>query len=99
MRWQFKVSLLFLVLSQLVFFGLAAYHMDSRVYYPDGDPYASPSMGYSWIWYHFENWIISLTLSLAAVAVFIWGIIAEIRRLGWKLSDFIKIEIVEEEEN
>jgi hypothetical protein len=99
MRWQFKVSLLFLVVSQVVFFVLAAYHMDRVVYYPEGDLGASPSVGYSWIWYHSESWMISLVLIVAALAAFVWGMIAEIRQTGWKLSDYIKIEIVEEEEN
>ena len=86
MRWHARaVSLFLLVLSQTVFLGLAAYYTDTRVYYPDGDPNASPTMGYSWIWYHFENWIISLTLSLAAVAVFIFGIMKE-KRPDWKDS-------------
>ena len=94
MRWQYKVSLFLMVLSQTVFLGLAAYHTDNRVYYPNDDPLATPSVGYSWIWYHPEQWVISLTLNIAAVAVFISGIIKE-KRPDWKLSNFIKIEIVE----
>ena len=96
MRWQYKVSLFLMVLSQTVFLGLAAYHTDNRLYYPNDDPLATPSAGYSWIWYHPEQWIISLTLNIAAVATFMYGIIKE---KNWKLSDFIKIEIVETEED
>ena len=55
MRWQYKVSLFLLVLSQVVFFGLAAYHTDDQIYYPDGNLEATPTRGYSWIWYHPEQ--------------------------------------------
>jgi len=34
-------------------------------------------------------------LILAGVAVFVSGLLVEIRKSGWKLSDYIKIEIVE----
>ena len=96
MRWQFMLSLLFLLLSQVVFLGLAAYYTEIRNVYPGGDITVSPSVGYSWIWYHLESWIISLVLSIVALAMFVWGMIAEIRQSGWKLSNQTKIK---EEEN
>ena len=72
--------------------GFAAYHTYTRLYYPDGNPDASPTVGYSWIWHHFEQLIISLLLNIIEVVFFIVGLIKE-KRPDWKLSDFIKIEI------
>ncbi len=74
--------------------GLAAYYTDNQLYYPDDNVEATPTVGYSWIWYHYEQWIISLILVLIGVGFFIFGVIKE-KRPGWKLSDFIKIEIIE----
>ena len=85
-------------MNWVVFFGLAAYHTDNKLYYPNDDPGATPTVGYSWIWHHFEHWVTSLVLNLVGVAVFISGTIREIRQSGWKLSDFIKIEVIETEE-
>ena len=82
MRWQYKVCLFLLVLSQVVFFGLAAYHTDDQIYYPDGNLEATPTRGYSWIWYHPEHWLISLFLVLAAVVFFVFGLGVEIRKSG-----------------
>ena len=84
MSCLYKVSLLLLVLSQVVFFGLAAYHTDDQFYYPDGNLEATPTKGYSWIWYHPEQWIISLVLAVAAVAFFVFGLVMEVRESGWK---------------
>jgi hypothetical protein len=78
MRWQYKVSLFLLLLSQVVFFGLAAYHLDDQLYYPDGNIEATPTRGYSWIWYHPEQWLISLVLVGAAVGFFVYGLGMEI---------------------
>jgi len=97
MRWQYKVSLFLMVLSQTVFFGLAAFNIQTQPYYIEGTPEATREIGYSWIWYHFEQWVISLVLNIAGVVVFISGIINE-KRPGWKLSDYIKMEIAEIEE-
>ena len=87
MRWQYKVSLFLMLLSQTVFLGLAAYYIDNQF------------AGYTWIWYHPEQWTFSLTIGLFGLAFFVYGIIAEIRESGWKLSDNIKIEILETEED
>ena len=84
MKWQYKVSLFLLVLSQVVFFGLAAYYTDDQLYYPDGDLGATPTRGYSWIWYHPEQWLMSLVLVVAAVAFFVYGAGLDIRESGWK---------------
>ena len=84
MRWQYKVSLLLLVLSQVVFFGLATYNMDDQLYYPDGDLEATPTRGYSWIWYHPEQWLVSLVLVVAAVAFFVIGVGVDFRESGWR---------------
>ena len=84
MRWQYKVCLFLLVLSQVVFFGVAAYYTDDQIYYPDGDLEAAPTRGYSWIWYHPEQWLISLVLVGVAVAFFVIGLGAEIRESGWR---------------
>ncbi len=94
MIWQYKVSLFLMLLSQTVFLGLAAYYTDNQPFYPDGNLEAASTRGYSWIWYHFEHWGISLVLNLAGVVVFISGVLKE-KNPDWKLSDFIKIEIVE----
>ena len=80
--WQYKVSLFLLVLSQVVFLGLAAYHTDDQIYYPDGNLEATPTRGYSWIWYHPEQWLTSLVLVFAGVAFFVYGLGVEIRKSG-----------------
>ena len=97
MRWQYKVSLFLMVLSQTVFLGLAAYHIQSQPYYSNDNPEVTRVVGYSWIWHHFEQWTISLILNIIGVIFFIVGSIKE-KRPDWKLSDFIKIKIVEPEE-
>ena len=84
MKWQYKVSLFLLVLSQVVFFGVVAYYTDDQFYYPDGNMEAPPTRGYSWIWYHAEQWIVSLVLAVAAVAFFVIGFGVEIRESSWR---------------
>jgi len=75
MRSQYKVSLFLMLLSQTVFLGLAAYYID--------DQYS----GYTWIWYHPEQWTFSLTIGLFGLAVFVYGIMAEFRESRLKLSE------------
>lgn len=98
MRWQFKVSLFLSVLAWTMFLGFAAYNTDNSLRYPSGDLEVTPIVGYSWIWYHPEQWMISLFLNLFAVVMFIYGVVAGIKQSGWNFSDFIKIEIIEETE-
>lgn len=52
--------------------------------------------GYSWIWYHQSQWIISLVLNLVALGLFLLGLLSDIKS-DWSLSKFIKIEIIESE--
>jgi hypothetical protein len=82
MRWQYKLSILLLLLSQIVFLGFALYHTDKELYIPYDRPEAPPSKGYSWIWYHIEDWSWSLVLALVALAFFVYGVIAD-----WKTPD------------
>lgn len=83
MRWQFKVCLLLLLLSWIVFLGLAAY--DTKI-------------GYSWIWYRIEYWSVSLVMSFIGLIFGLYGFGIDLKDSGWKLSDIIKIEIVEIED-
>lgn len=99
MRWQYKYSFILFMLSYTLFFALALYNTDSGAYYPNGDLEMTPTWGYSWIWYHPEQWIFSLILDLAALAVFVHGLIKDIRDSSWRISDYIKIQIVEETED
>ena len=80
MRWQFKVCLFLLILGWIVFLSLAAYDITN---------------GYSAIWYHFDYWSVSLVVSFVGACFGIFGLIFDIKESGWKLSDFVKIEIVE----
>lgn len=82
MKWQYKVSLFLLVLSQVIFFVLAAYHTDNQLYYPDDNLEPYPTRGYSWIWYHPEHWLLCLVLGIAGLGFFIFGIIDDIRKTG-----------------
>jgi hypothetical protein len=84
MRWQFKVCLFFLLLGWTVFLGLAAY---------------DTSMGVSAIWYRFEYWSVSLVLSFVGAFFGLYGLGLDISDSGWKFSDFIKIEVVNEDED
>jgi hypothetical protein len=83
MRWQYKVCLFLLLLGWTAFLGLAAYDTNT---------------GYSGIWYHFEHWSVSLVLSVVAAVFGLFGLGVDIRESGWKLSDFIKIEVTWEDE-
>ncbi|MEJ2242496.1 MAG: hypothetical protein P8Y18_10200, partial [Candidatus Bathyarchaeota archaeon] len=53
---------------------------------------------HSTIWYHTESWL-SLGLSYIALFFGLLGIISDKKGSRWKLSDFIKIEIVEDQQN
>jgi hypothetical protein len=90
--------LFLLVLSWTVFLGFAVYYTDDGLYYPEGDVDASPSVGYSWIWYHLESWVISLVIDLGALVMLVYGLVLDIVDSNWKLSDYVKIEIAEEDE-
>jgi hypothetical protein len=98
MRWQYKVSLFLLVLSQVVFFALAAYNIETRVDYPRVGPEESRTVGYSWIWYHPEQWSISLVISLTSLVVCVNGLLVDLKESGWSLSNFLNIEFEETEE-
>ena len=80
MKWQYKVSLFFLVLSQLVFFIFAAYHTDNLIYFPEDSSVEMPTRGYSWIWYHPEHWFISLILALIAIAFFLYAAVLDLKK-------------------
>jgi len=80
MKWQYKISILLVLLSQTIFFSLAVFHMDSELYYPGGNLDAQPSQGYSWIWYHFEHWIICLILDIVAIVFFLDGLIGDFKK-------------------
>lgn len=98
MRWQYLVGLFLVFLASFVFFVLVLFHTDNVAYYPSGDFDAKPTIGYSWIWYHFEHWGICLVLTYSSLVFFLHGLILDLRESGWKLSNYIKIEIVEDEE-
>lgn len=83
MKWQYKVSLFLLFLSQVSFFGLAAYYTDSQLYYPDDNLDLTPSRGYSWIWYHPESWLICLVLVIAGLGFFVFGLVLDFKEAGW----------------
>lgn len=78
----------------MFFLVLAAYYTDSQSYHPGGK-IESSLIVYSGVGYHFEHWSISLVLSFVAAVFGLFGLGVEIRESGWKLSDFIKIEIIE----
>ena len=59
MNAAYKISLFLFILSQLSFFLMAFYRTDAN--------------GVSWIFYHPEEWIISLYLSVFALASFLAG--------------------------
>ena len=87
MKWQYKVSLLFLILSQTVFLTLAAYHTDNEPYYPGGQPDTKPTIGYSWIWYHLEHWIISWVLVLISLTFCVHGLLTDFMQSKNKQDD------------
>lgn len=74
MRWEYKVSLFLLLLSQVIFLGLAAYHTQGLL---------SGEGTYSWIWYHPEHWFFSLSLSVIALLLFVYAAITDIKP-DWK---------------
>jgi hypothetical protein len=84
MRWQFKVCLFLLLLGWTVFLGLAAY---------------DTNMNISGIWYRFDYWSTSLVLSFVGAVFGLYGLGLDIKDSGWKFSDFIRIEIEDEDEN
>ena len=94
MKWHYKVCLFLLLVSWTLFLVLAAYHTDNQAYHPWGK-IESSSIIYSGIWYHFEHWSISVVLSFVAAVFGVFGLVLDIRESGWKFSDFIKIEIIE----
>jgi len=78
MRWQYKVSFFLLLSSQTIFFCLAAYFTENRVYYNEATGiYTS---GYSWIWYHPEYWTWVLPLSVLGLLFFIYSLIIGLRK-------------------
>ena len=94
MRWQYKVCLFLLLVSWTVFLVLAGIDTGSQAY-----KHESSIIVYSRIWYHFEHWSISLVLSFVAAVLGLFGLGAEIRESGWRLSDLITFEIVDYDEN
>jgi hypothetical protein len=77
MRWQYKVSFLLLLLSQTAFLGLAAYFTDNQVYYSNNDSTAVSTIGYSWIWYHPQEWTWVLPLAVLALVFFLFGLVRD----------------------
>ena len=77
MKWYYKASFFLLLLSQTFFLALAAYHTDNELYYPDGNLNVTPTVGYSWIWYHLDQWIISLFLGGLSLIVVVFGLMTE----------------------
>lgn len=76
MKWQYKLSFFLLLLSQTSFFILAALHTD---FYPNNDAMGAQSIvGYSWILYHFEHWVISFGLAFGALLALLYGFLLEI---------------------
>lgn len=98
MRWHYKVCLFLMLVSWTAFLVLASYYTDNRAYHPLGN-IESSLIVYSGIWYHFEHWSISLVLSFIAAVFCGFGLVVDIRKSGWKLSDFIKIEIIDDDES
>lgn len=88
MKWQFKLSMFFLILAWTLFLSLALYHTDSNFYYPNGNLEAAPSWGYSWIWYHKEQWLPSIVLNLSGLVLFIHGLITENERPDRELTEY-----------
>lgn len=97
MRWQYKISLFLMVLSWTMFLLIAAYNTETTINHPQVDNTEARTIGYSWIWYHPEQWLISLIISLVSVTVFVYGFLVDLKKSRWSISDFIRIEIVEEE--
>lgn len=71
MKWQFKIALFLLIFSQVIFFVFAAYNIETKGSTVENNE----TLGYSWIWYHPEQWLISLLISLISFLFFIHGLI------------------------
>ena len=95
MKWQYKASLFLLLFSQTLFFLFVFLQLDSNVY-GSSNPDVMPTVGYSWIWYHKEYWMICFVLNIFALLTFIHGWLEE---NNWKLSSLIEIEVNKEEED
>ena len=97
MRWQYNVCLFLMLVSWITFLVLAVYDTGNQAHHPSGKNESSLIV-YSGVWYHLEHWSISLVLSFVAAVLGMFGLGIDIRESGWKLSDFIKIEIVWEDD-
>jgi hypothetical protein len=99
MNWEYKICLLLLLISWTAFLVLADHFKANQLYYPENSHEQSSIVTtHSTIWYHKEYWITSLGLSYVALVFGLLGLINDKKRSGWKMSDFIKIEIVEEDQ-
>ena len=98
MRWQYKIALFLMILSQVVFFVFVAYNTESKVNYPQVGAEERRTIGYSWIWYHPEQWLISLLLSFGSLLVCIYGLLVDLKKSGLSLSHLVKIEVVDSKE-
>jgi len=65
--------------------------MDDEIYYPGGNLDATPTQGYSWIWYHMEHWLASFILNVIAVVFCVDGLIEDFRKSRVK-NNFFKDE-------
>ncbi|MBT8171927.1 hypothetical protein KJN74_03560 [Candidatus Bathyarchaeota archaeon] len=77
---------------------IAAYNTETKTDYPIENNIEARTIGYSWIWYHPEQWLICLIISLFSAVVFVYGLLVDLKKSRWSIRDFIKIEIVNEEE-
>jgi hypothetical protein len=98
MRWQYLLSIFLLILASFIFLTLALFHTDTATYYPGGDLDGEPTVGYSWIWYHPEHWVICYGLNFLALVFFLYGLVLDFRESSFKLSNHLKVEIIEDEE-
>ena len=64
MKWQYKISLLLLLVSQVLFFGLSLYRPDSEET--------------SWIFSYQEPWIWVFVIVGVALGMFVFGVISEV---------------------
>jgi hypothetical protein len=78
MKWPFKIAIFFLILSQVIFFLFAAYNIETK----SSTIEENQTLGYSWIWYHPEQWLISLVISIISLLFFIYGLISNQNVLG-----------------
>ena len=96
MRWQYTVSLFLVLLSLNVFFGLAAYHIESVSSYPIVGPEERRTVGYTWIWYHPDQWVFSFVFSLGGLLFFAYGVLVDVRESRSRLAGPVNAEIIEE---